>query len=306
MVAAVLLGGEHGQQDAVDRGIDVFNDEHTELIALVVVCEVGRGVLQPDDELGYLEIYRVEQRGDKELPAVGHEPAETLQGEHELRLPADGQPEDRGIDSGVQKLLSDQRPYPEAAVSHRDADDGGEQRTAEGGEEEAAELHRLCDIGLLHVLDAGDDDRQTEHTDDRDKVGRAVYPADKRRSEEQPYIQHETESDIEVENGGIVKVVGVLLLDERVCHAAVDKDLKDRCDNSDEGNGTVQFRLKDAREHDGHDKGHDLCPASLHESPYQIGEYGFLIVVHSLSDPAPIRRSRAFSGRAGADAAWYT
>ena len=51
MIAVILLGGEHGQQDAVDRVVDVFDDEHTELIALVVVREVGRGIFKPDDEL---------------------------------------------------------------------------------------------------------------------------------------------------------------------------------------------------------------------------------------------------------------
>ena len=101
-----------------------------------------------------LEIDGVQQSGHKDLPAVGDQALQPFQGEDPARLPANRQPENRGVDGGVEHLLRDQRPDAEAAIGHGNADDGGEHRPAESGKEEAAKLHRLCHIGLLDVFDA--------------------------------------------------------------------------------------------------------------------------------------------------------
>ena len=274
----VLLGGQNRQQHAVEGGVGVLHDEVRELVALVEEREVRRRVAQADDELVELEIGGVQKLGDQELPAVGDEALKALPGEHALGPPAHREPEDRGVDCDVQKLLENQRPDAVAQIGERDAHSGGEDRPAEGRKEEAAKLHGLCNISLLHVLDAGDDDREAQHAHHGDEGHVVINAADQRRGKEEARVQHQAEDEVKVKDGGIIQIVGVLLLDQGVGHAAVHENLENGGDGRDQGDAAVERGLQQAGENQRDDEIHHIGAAALHEPPYEIGDDRSLFV----------------------------
>ena len=274
----VLLGGQHRQQHAVEGGVGVLGDEIRELVRAVIEGEIRRGVAQADDELVELEVGRVQKLGHEELPTVGDEPAEALPGEHALRLPAHGEPEDGGVDRDVQQILEHQRPHAVAEIRERYADGGGKDRPAEGREEEAAKLHGLRHIGLLDVLHAGHHDRKPQHPHHGHELQIAVDAADEGGREEQPRVQQQAEAEIEVEHRGVVQIVRVLLLDQGIGHTAVDKDLQNGRDRRHEGDCPIERGVEKPRQHDRHDEVHHIGAAALHQAPNEIGDNGLLFI----------------------------
>ena len=76
------------EQNTVKGGIRVLHDEVWELLGAVVKRQIRRGIAQADDELVQLEIGRIQQLGDQQLPTVGDKAAEPLPGKHANMLPA--------------------------------------------------------------------------------------------------------------------------------------------------------------------------------------------------------------------------
>ena len=178
-------------------------------------------------------------------------------------------------------------------IGQGDAQGRGKEGAAQGGEEEALELQGFGHIGLLHVLDAGHHHREAQHPHDGRELRLLVQHGDPGRGQEEQQIEDQAEDQIEIENGGKIQVVRVLLLDEGVAHARVHEDHQNGGDGRDLHDRPVQGRVQQPGQHDGDGEGHQLGAEALGKAPEEIADY--LASIHvSL-------RSLFSAGRGGAD-----
>ena len=142
----------------------------------------------------------IDQRRNQKLPAITEQTLQPPPGKHALRPPRNGEPQDRGIHRRVGKLLRHQRPYAEAPKRQHNAQRTGKQRAAQSRKEEALELHRLFDIGLLHVLQPRNNKRQPQHPQNRRQPGFPEHRRKPRRQQKQCQIQKQAEKDIKIKD----------------------------------------------------------------------------------------------------------
>ena len=172
-------------------------------------------------------------------------------------------------------MLRDQRPDAVSAIRHPDADDRRADRAAKCRKEEPLEQHIARDIRLLDVLHAGDHQREAQDADNRRQLRHSIESRDEWRRREHERVQSKAHRHIEVEHGGNIKVIRVLLLHQCAAHAAVDEHLHDGSEDCNEGDGAVHGGVEQAGENDGDDERYALGADALEEAPEEVGKKGF-------------------------------
>ena len=181
-------------------------------------------------------------------------------------------PQNRSIHSRVGKLLCHQCPNPEAPKRQHNTKYAGRHGAAKSRKEEALELHRLFDVGFLHVLQPCHDKRQPQHPQNRRQPGFPEHRRQPRRQQKQRQIQKQAEEDIKIKDRRKIQVVRILFLDEGVGHAAVNKYQQNSGNHRHLADGAVHGWLQKPLQNDGHQKGDNLRTAALQKTPEKAGK----------------------------------
>ena len=124
----------------------------------------------------------------------------------------------------------------------------------------------------MNTLDSGNNQSQTKDTNKRNIDGIVVKPGNERRGEEHDTVQCQANDQIEVENGGEIQVVGVLLLNKCGSQPAVNEYLQDCGENCHKGNHAVILRRQQSCQHNGNNKGNELRSTTFCEAPDKVGD----------------------------------
>ena len=282
-VLFILLLRKHWQQHAVDRGIDIGNDQVGKLLSLIIIGQIRICIPEPDDQLPALGVGGIQQGRDQQLPAIGNEPLEPVPGKGPYGPPLYGEPQHHAVYQQVYQPLPYQRPKFITAAGHGDTRYGSGGRAAQSGKKEAFKLQGLGHIRLLHIGEAGKDHRKTQYPYDRCQGFVFISPGDDGSQEKQSSIQKQAEHHVEIEYGGIVQLIRFFFLDKGVGHAAVYKNLQQGGDHRDQRKLPISVRGKEPGQNDGYDKSHALSAASFCETPEEVGGYFLFIIVHVFS-----------------------
>ena len=268
-----LLPGHGRQQHAVDGGVHIGRDHLGKQLAPVVEGQVLRGVHLADDQRPQLVVRRVQQRRGQQLPSVGKQTLQPGKGKLPFRMPFHRQAEDHRVRQHVEQLLGHQRPYAHSPVGHRDADHRGAEGAAQGGEEKLPELHVPGHIGLVYVLDAGNNDLQPQHPQQDAQLFPFVKPGNQRGRQVQHPVQQDAQRQVEPENAGKIQLIRVFFLDQGVPQPAVHKHVEHRDEHGDQRDHPILFRQEDPGQQQLHQQLDPLGADALRQPPQEISRH---------------------------------
>ena len=141
------------------------------------------------------------------------------------------------------------------------------------------EIQSTADLGQLDGVERTGEQGQTDDTERRHQIRHFVKPGNGRCSEEQTGINGNDDAHGDPENGGVVVIGDIFILDEGGIEAPLNEHIGQGDENGHQAELAVVLRVKDPGQHQLQQELGQLEAETFAKFPDQCGKDGFFVVI---------------------------